>query len=259
MFSRIHNKLGTAGLIVAVVALIAALAGTAFGALPGLNGKQKKEVKKIAKKLVKAGPQGPQGAPGPAGAQGAAGAKGSDGAAGKEGPPGPPGEPGVCSISNPKCVLPPGATLTGTWSFFNRGLQQLETEVGGETKSYLVGVPRVLVHISFPLRINPAPDLFSVAENWIGEGQDPTPDCPGSYTEPEAAPGELCLYAAEVANAGSNATHEPEGFSAFETDRTSGVVFQFLTNEEGLNGWGFGTWAVTAPCPKNELGEEEEC
>lgn len=255
MFSRIHNKLGTAGLIVAIVALVAALAGTAFAALPGLNAKQKKEVKKIAKKLVKAGPQGPQGAPGPAGVQGAAGAAGSNGTNGANGLQGATGEAGACSDTNPDCVLPPGATLTGTWSFFNRGTQEIQTEVGGATNSYVVGVPRVFVDISFPLQVSPPPDEF-VAENWIGEGQPSTAACPGTYSEPAAAPGEFCLYAKEMGNVGST---EPEGFGGFETDRTAGVIFQFLTNEEGLNARGFGSWAVTARCPENELGEEEEC
>ncbi|HVV72142.1 MAG TPA: hypothetical protein VHI52_11700 [Verrucomicrobiae bacterium] len=45
---RIHQKLGTAGLIVAIVALVAALAGGAYAAGGGLSGKQKKEVTKIA-------------------------------------------------------------------------------------------------------------------------------------------------------------------------------------------------------------------
>ena len=44
MFSKLHERLGTAGFVVAIVALVAALAGTAFAAA-GLNGKQKKEVK----------------------------------------------------------------------------------------------------------------------------------------------------------------------------------------------------------------------
>jgi len=262
MFSRIHNKLGTAGLVIAIVALVAALAGTAFAALPGLNAKQKKEVKKIAKKLVKAGPQGATGPTGPAGDQGAAGAAGSNGTNGVNGLQGATGEAGACSDTDPECVLPPGATLTGTWSFFNRGVQEIQTEVGGATNSYVVGVPRVFVDVSFPLRVIPKPDGFE-GVNWIGESQPATNECPGTYKEPEAAPGEFCLYAAEVANAGAGATHEPEGFSSFlEGDGSptpSGVVFQFITNEEGLNARGFGTWAVTARCPKNELGEEEEC
>jgi hypothetical protein len=259
MFSRIHNKLGTAGLVIAIVALVAALAGTAFAALPGLNAKQKKEVKKIAKKMVKAGPQGPQGATGAQGTAGATGSNGTNGANGERGERGEAGEAGACSDTDPECVLPPGATLTGTWSFFDRGEQEIETEVGGTTNSYAVGIQRTLVDISFPLRVLPAPDKFTASENWVVENEKPSTDqCPGSYQEPEAAPGEVCLYAAEVFQAGVNATHEPEGFEAFETDRSSGLIFEFAL-EAGLKGRGFGTWAVTAPCPEISPGVEEEC
>jgi Collagen triple helix repeat (20 copies) len=257
MFSRIHNKLGTAGLVVAIVALIAALAGTAFAALPGLNSKQKKEVKKIAKKLVQAGPQGPQGAPGPAGAQGAAGAAGSNGTNGAPGQQGDPGEAGACSDTNPECVLPPGALSTGTWSFRERGAQAIETEVEGVKNSYLTGSFLAWVSISFPLRVLPAPEA-GAGENWIGPGEPPSPKCPGSYEDPDAAPGQVCIYAAEVANAGALANHEPEEFATLRTDPSSGVTFAFAV-EEGLQGRGFGTWAVRASCPENELEEEEEC
>jgi len=74
MFGRIHEKLGTAGLVVAIVALVAALAGSAYAAGGGLNSQQKKEVKKIAKQYA--------GEAGPAGPQGHAGANGTNGADG---------------------------------------------------------------------------------------------------------------------------------------------------------------------------------
>ena len=73
MFSRMHNKLGTAGLLVAIVALVFAMVGGAYAAKGALTGKQKKEVTKIAKKYAgkpgAQGPQGPAGLVGPKGAQ----------------------------------------------------------------------------------------------------------------------------------------------------------------------------------------------
>jgi hypothetical protein len=85
MFSKLHDRFGTAGLAVAVVALVAALTGTAFAAA-GLNSQQKKEVKKIAKQYAgKPGPAGANGAPGAQGPQGAAGAAGKDGSNGSNG------------------------------------------------------------------------------------------------------------------------------------------------------------------------------
>src|SRR3954470_8164517 len=142
MLHRIHDKLGTAGLIIAVVALVAALAGTAFAAVPGLNSKQKKEVKKIAAKVAKTGPQGPQGSQGAQGSKGDAGAAGSNGTNGANGTN---GEPGVCSPSNPQCVAPTGATFTGDWAFATAG-----------HAAYVV--------ISFPLRLSSEP-----AWHWLGK------------------------------------------------------------------------------------------
>lgn len=211
MFSRIHEKLGSAGLIVAVVALIAALAGTAFAAA-GLNGKQKKEVKKIATKVAKPGPigpQGPAGPPGPAGKEGARGPQGNPGSNGKD------GEDGACSVGVPECVLPSGATLTGDWAFSSKGFG-----------AYL--------EISFPLQVEPAPTYHMV------EGT-PTTDCPGSVENPEAKPGHLCIYVETLGNA-----HGPEFVGSATGDETSGWVGEFVPNDPSAESYGYGSWAVTS-------------
>jgi hypothetical protein len=106
VISRIHQKLGTAGFIIAIIALVAALGGSALAAKGALTGKQKKEVAKIAKKEAKKfagkdgapgaeGKQGPAGPSGPAGAKGDIGAKGDKGDPGSPGAPGSPGSPGA--------------------------------------------------------------------------------------------------------------------------------------------------------------------
>jgi hypothetical protein len=157
MLSKVHNKLGTAGLVVAIMALVVALGGAAYAALPGLNSKQKKEVKKIAKTVPgKDGAQGPKGDTGPLGPKGDPGQQGPKGDPGAEGPPGPT-----------ETELPPGKTMTGTWSLRDKGL------------------PWYRVNISFPLRVVPAPAL--------GETEDVS-QCPGSAADPQAAPGYFCLY-----------------------------------------------------------------
>ena len=49
MISKLHNRLGTAGFVVAIIALVAALSGGAYAAQQAnLSKQQKKEVKKIA-------------------------------------------------------------------------------------------------------------------------------------------------------------------------------------------------------------------
>jgi Collagen triple helix repeat (20 copies) len=216
MLKRIHNKLGTAGLVVAVVALIAAVAGTAFAA-GGLTKQQEKQVKKIAKKY--AGKNGKDGAPGPAGPQGP---KGDQGAKGDTGAPGAPGKDGtdgqdgtdgvdgVCSVPDPECVLPSGGTLTGTWSY------RTTTE------------ERSWVNISFPLQVLPDP-LF-------GDVSNPA-QCPGSASDPAAAPGYFCLYTELSINAARTGEFIP--------DATSGMILVFDAEEPGLN-FARGTWAVTA-------------
>lgn len=260
MLHRIHNRLGTAGVILALVALVAALGGTAFAALPGLNAKQKKEVKKIAKRFAKAGPQGPQGLPGAPGAQGTAGAAGSNGKEGARGAEGEPGEAGACSVSVPDCLLPPGATETGAWSFINRGIESFETEVESVKSSHTFGVEEGLVSLSFPLQVLPLPDKFSASQNWIAPGESSTDECPGNVEEPEAAPGEICLYAKEIVNAGDNASHEPQFTDFFNPGSALSAGFTVgFKLQAGKQGYGYGTWAVTARCPIVEGVEEEEC
>lgn len=251
MLQRIQNKVGTAGLIIAIVALVAALGGTALAALPGLNSKQKKEVKKIARQIAKPGAVGPQGSQGAPGAQGAAGAAGKEGA---RGPAGEPGEDGVCSVEVPKCVLPPGATETGRWSFIGRGQESFETEVEGVKSSHTFGTEEALVSISFLLKVLPAIE-FEPSQDFIAKDAPHTADCPGNQAEPEAAPGHLCIYVQHLENAGEPSLN---GFYNSSSSRVSGFTFGFPL-QAGTQGYGDGTWAVTAPCPENELGEEEEC
>lgn len=233
---KIHEKLGTAGLIVAVVALVAALTGSAFAAVDKLSPQEKKEVKKIAKGLVPTGPVGPQGPAGAPGAKGDTGAKGDPGATGptgKTGPTGPEGPPGPTET-----VLLPEQTVKGLWGFAVQS----------------VGVNRIPVQMNFPLRIEPAPH-FLIGNNLIGAGGvEPNEECPGSVEEPEAAPGEFCIYADALTGAKlSNFINDPEDW---KFDPTAGFLVPFETEPE-VFARGRGTWAATA-CPPPPTEEEEE-
>lgn len=217
MFSKLHDRLGTAGLVVAVVALVAALAGTAFAAA-GLNPKQKKEVKAIAKKF--AGQPGPKGDTGPQGPQGAAGANGKDGTNGAPGAAGksvevtaipteveacegrggaevaPEGEAGeeVCNGEEGSPwtaggVLPPDATETGTYNLRSSG-------IGSEA----------FAPISFTLPLAAIPSATYV------EGAS-APGCPGIVGGvPTAESGNLCLYKGLQAGAVAEEEVEPGVF-----------------------------------------------
>jgi hypothetical protein len=211
MFARIHDKLGTAGLVVALVALIAALGGTAIAAVDRLSKQEKKEVTKIAKKYAgpagatgPQGPAGPAGAPGPQGPEGPVGPQGEEGEQGEEGPPGPT-----------ETKLPSGKTSTGNWAFATKS-----------HAAYLI--------VNFPLRVEPEPQY-----HWLGVGGS-NPNCPGTASNPKAAPGHLCFYAVEVANVSG-----PELVAASTADTTSGWVGEFIPSGES-EGYGYGSWAVTA-------------
>jgi Collagen triple helix repeat (20 copies) len=215
MFSRLHDKLGTAGLMVAVLALIAALGGTAFAAV-GLSGTQKREVVKIAKKY--AGRPGPQGPQGPAGAKGDVGAPGVNGSPGKSGENGEDGEDGACSASVPSCSLPSGATLTGDWAFSGKGFSP-----------YLV--------ISFPLRLGAVYTSFEVVPFGMS-----TSSCEGTEAEPKADSGVLCIYVKKISNASG-----PDLVSNNTADERSGFVGEFTPEDSAAEAYGYGSWAVTAP------------
>ena len=233
MFRRIYDKVGTAGLIVAIVALVAAVGGSAFAATGfKLTKPEVKEVKKIAKKYAgKRGATGPQGPAGPAGAQGGAGPKGDAGPKGATGARGATGPAGPTETQ-----LPYEKTLTGVWAFSGKGIGRGE-----------------YVPISFPLRVVPAPSDFVNSTNLIKPEDEPTTECPGSASDPQAAPGEFCMYVKELKNASG-----PNGnINTTSPDRTSGVIAEFTIETDTGEGWGNGTWAVTA-CPLPPTPEEEE-
>jgi hypothetical protein len=224
MFSRIHQKLGTAGFAIAILALIVALGGAAYAAVPGLNSKQKKEVKKIAKGLVAPGPAG---AAGPAGAPGGAGAKGDAGAAGGTGPEGPEGKEGPPGPTDTK--LPPGKTIRGFWDFqANNSIHE--------------GV----LSLTYPFRIEPKPTF-----RFMPPSAAPTDECPGEAEAPKAKRGFLCVYALneigtkEAPFGGSETVY---GFQKlWQTEPGSGTVLAY------------GRWAASAKCPEDEEFHELPC
>ena len=213
MLKRMHNQLGTAGLAVAVVALVAAVAGTAFAA-GGLTKGQEKQVIKIAKKYAgKNGAPGAQGPAGPAGPTGAPGPKGDQGIQGVEGQEGHPGKDGTCSTA----PLPSGQTLKGLWQIQEKGQFA------------------VFATINYPIPLEALPQ-----EHFIDVNGASTTDCPGTEAKPEAAPGNLCVYARNISNASFF------NFTAENSERKLGQFVRFNVGEEAEGVFGFGSWAVTA-------------
>jgi hypothetical protein len=225
MFSRIKDRLGVAGLVVAILALVVALGGVALAKgviITKLNQISPSVQKKLAGKTGSVGPQGPAGVAGTPGAKGDAGSEGKPGEAGEEGEP---GEAGFCSVGNPKCVLPQSATLTGTWSANSAGSAEFH---------------EAFFSISFPLRVVPQPGV-----RVIEEGESPTIECPGSVSHPEAAPGFVCMYVDFAFNNTGGIRFE-EGY-----DRSSGLVGHLAEPTDiTQDTYAFGSWAVTPACPE---------
>jgi len=243
MLQPIRRQFGTAGFVVAIVALVAALGGGAVAATgggplaassgkksAGLTGKQKKEVEKLAKKFQGSGPTGPQGAPG---------AKGDPGQRADPGPKGDTGLPGTFSTES----LPSGQTLTGVWG------TQVEATFS-------------IASISFPIQVNPAPGI----EVWIkSDGEtallinpqtgavvgiiEEEPEevealCPGSVADPQAEPGNVCLYTKTEEEASFDIGIFAKPARVTSPDPKAGVLMSFQST--GGTGLISGSWAVTA-------------
>jgi hypothetical protein len=266
MFSRIHEKLGTAGFVISIVALVAALCGGAYAAGGGLTGKQKKEVKKIAKQYAGApgapGAKGDTGAPGAKGDTGAPGAKGDTGALGAKGDTGAPGAPGEDGTFSTE-PLPSGQSLAGTWS--TTGTTQVAPAA-----------------ISFPIRVSPAPTAILETEYigrkfgtelkdgeavFFGPGSKQAIEeaianeefekaealleedvtafqavCPGNVDAPEAESGFLCVYNTRDGNGFVEPALSAAAALKSEAAHEFGVTVPFKFQEAGFVR---GSWAVT--------------
>ena len=270
MFQRIHEKLGTAGFVIAIVALIAALSGGAYAASGGLTGKQKKEVEKFAKNLAgKPGANGTNGTNGTSGGkgdtgangpQGAQGAQGPQGAQGKQGIQGLPGEDGKTGFTE---FLPKGEEEKGIWTAFATSFEEKEI------------FPTALGSISFSIPLNPAAVPTSSAfvftseatENEqfgknettgepcvVGEAECEPTGCEGTLQEPTASPGVLCVYtdtAPIIKRAsGTLVAQQVTGEGPNQFSETGALLNGiFLKPEAGKQAIydAHGSWAVQAP------------
>ena len=262
MFSALRRHISPAT-VLAFVALVFAVTGGAFaasgpGSSPGAKASASSVLGRVAKSKpkAKAGPRGPAGPKGAAGATGAtgsagpagaigpagpaggkgepgaAGANGSNGETGPRGPEGPQGEPG--SPWTGGGTLPAEATETGTWS-------------AGETSS----LANVLVPITFNVQLAKA--LGKEDVHYVTAGTTPA-GCPGTAENPQAEPGNLCVYEGLVQGLNNNTEsgivaifapgRSPNQFQV-EGDSAgkSGAVLYFVHKEAEFDA--FGSWAVT--------------
>jgi hypothetical protein len=155
----------------------------------------------------------------PAGAQGAQGPQGLQGF---------PGQPGAQGPAGPlPDTLPSTKTLRGVYA-------------SGTTNENTTAGDIISDSISFPFPLASAPTAQVVLA-----GTAP-PNCPGTVSDPQAAPGFLCVYVGTNAGvSGPNVlgTDENPGTSRF------GVVIRATgtSTSASANLLSVGTWAVTAP------------
>jgi hypothetical protein len=208
----------------------------------------------------KAGPAGPAGSAGAAGTsgaqgpQGSAGAKGEAGTEGKQGKEGEKGKEGKAGKEGSPWTdggtLPPEKTEAGTWAF-------------GEPAAIEGGlIARIPLSFNIPLKedIEPAHSHYVTrTEQEHEEGEEPPAECQGSFEEPKADPGSLCVYEKTIEVGGSEGNENATSHILNPGERvgggaaTTGAELLFVTEgtvEGGIAG-GEGTWAVTA-APEEE-------
>jgi len=287
MFHKVRERLGSAGLAVAIVALIVALSGGAYAATA--TDSAKKPAKGLTKAqviaLIKANSKpGQPGQPGPPGPAGGAGSKGDQGIQGPKGDKGDKGDVGTginlipIGIGGPasKCAGRGGATLkentapgaekdicTGEkgiqgdkgdpgdpWSVGGK-LPPGESETGAWAFSAAEDEDEIFVPISFTIPL--AGELAEGDVHFQSESDFET-ECPlpASVTEPEAPPGKLCVFAfpfSPVVNATFTRISKLN-FSNEPGASGAGAVVQFaFSGAVGDLAQGNGSWAVTAPLP----------
>ena len=267
MFHKVRERLGSAGLAVAIVALIVALSGGAYAATA--TNSAKKPAKGLTKAqviaLIKANSEaGPPGSPGALGPAGGAGTKGDQGAPGGKGDPGPKGDTGTSVNLTPiavgagKCSGRGGATLKenaspgaekdictgekGTqgdkgdpgdpWSVGDV-LPPGESEAGAWAFTAADDDDEIAVPISFtiPLAGEPTEEEFEEDDVHYQGDADFATACPAAgVTEPKAPPGKLCVFYNPFGGAPVNATFTRiSKLNLFEESgvSNSGAIVQF--------------------------------
>jgi len=283
MFKQVRERLGSAGLVVAIVALIVALSGGAYAATSGSgggkatasSGKRGKPGKQGKPgKPGPAGPQGPQGVPGPKGDTGAPGQNGTNGVNGAD------GKSVITSIEPEGANCAEGGTkLVGTVTTYacngEEGEEGPEGPRGPEGSPWTVGgvLPpgetetgawafnandadaEIFVPISFtlPLGVELGEEdvhFQNVPSKPAFEAACPLP---GSASEPAAPPGKLCIYFNSFGGAPVNATFTRISKLTILNEpgsNSSGAVLEFaFSGAAGELAQGSGSWAVTAAEP----------
>ncbi|MDO9356394.1 MAG: collagen-like protein [Solirubrobacteraceae bacterium] len=198
MFAISRLTSSVPGRIIVVGGVVFALGGGSATAAALITSKQIKDgtitVKDLSKATVKqlqggagangaGGAKGTDGANGPAGPAGAVGPIGATGATGPQGVPGTPGAPGASAFDG----IPSGTTIGG----------QVMIDDHGVTADDLIDTAG-----SFGARLPaiPTAKLVGYSQYVANAYQATDAECPGTTTNPQSAPGVLCLYVTSPIN-----------------------------------------------------------
>jgi hypothetical protein len=214
-------------MVVAMVALFVALSGTAVATTSALIGGNQIKNSSIAGIDIKNNSL--TGADVKNKSLTAADFRGSiRGARGAAGTPGPPGAQGAQGIQGPPGPItsdaPAGITLRGNYALSSTG-----------STNFVVDA------FTFSLRLPAAP-----APHYINVAAVAPAECPGTLTNPQAAPGHLCVYEGNGTNVGTRGVVNTEtgGGTTGQASRDGAGIYMFPSTTGHAYIWG--SWAVTA-------------
>jgi hypothetical protein len=140
---------------------------------------------------------------------------------GDPGPQGPKGDPGSVA------VVPSGKTIRGVY------VLSFDAASGAGSTAFSFGALLAAAPLAPPA-------------NFIDVGEGPTASCPGSPSNPQAAPGNLCVYEAHQSHTDSGATmFHPSSGITYQADPYGAGLWK--TSFGTGRAESYGTWAATAP------------
>jgi hypothetical protein len=147
--------------------------------------------------------------------------------AGPKGDPGPQGPKGDKGDPGSLAVVPSGKTIRGVY------VLSFDAASGAGSTAFSFGA------------LLPAAPAAPPA-NFIDVGEGPTASCPGSPSNPQAAPGNLCVYEAHESHTDSGATmFHPSSGITYQADPYGAGLWK--TSFGTGRAESYGTWAATAP------------
>jgi hypothetical protein len=147
--------------------------------------------------------------------------------AGPKGDPGPQGPRGDKGDPGSIAVVPSGKTVRGVY------VLSFDAAAGAGSTSFSFGATLPSVPAAPPT-------------NFIDVGEGPTAKCPGSAANPQAAPGNLCVYEAHQSQTDPGATiFHPSSGLTYQADQYGAGLWK--TSFGTGRAESYGTWAATAP------------